>query len=114
MTSLNDQPEVFSPATGSITDAAPQAHCEVLDPNSTEALYQDALAETTLTESDAARTLLRNQILEVRRLQDLLDKAEAQLAKLRAMSPRELAAKAGCTRSAARTMGPSALGIAAY
>jgi hypothetical protein len=97
MTSLNDQPETFFPATGSITNAAPKAQCEVLDPNSTEALYQDALAETTVTESDAARTLLRSAIIEVRRLQDLLDKAEAQLAKLRAMSPRELAAMAGCT-----------------
>lgn len=70
---------------------------EVIAPDSTEAIYQDALAETTTTESDAARALLRDQILEVRRLQDLLDRAEQYLTQLRAMSPRELAAKAGCT-----------------
>ena len=95
-------------ATPEITDYRDDAKpvtCEALDPNSTEALYQDALAETTVTESDAARTLLSSAIIEVRRLQDLLDKAEAQLAKLRSMSPRELAALAGCTGSAGRMYG---------
>lgn len=110
MTSPNDKAEAFSPATGGITNAAPKAHCEVLDPNSTEALYQDALAETTVTESDAARTLLSSAIIEVRRLQDLLDKAEAQLAKLRAMTPRELAALSCYTPAprASRTYGERA------
>ena len=73
------------------------ATTELLAPNSTWAIYQDALAEATTTESDAARALLRDQILEVRRLQDLLDRAKQHLTQLRAMSPRELAARADCT-----------------
>lgn len=64
------------------------------DPD-TDALYEAALAESTSTESEAAQALLKAQILEVRRLQDLLEAANARLERMRSMSPRELARMAG-------------------
>lgn len=85
----SDPAEPTTPSTVSLT--------EVVDPNSTEALFQDALAETTTTEGDAAKELFRSRILELRRLQDLVACAEADLAKLRSLSPRELAALAGAS-----------------
>jgi ABC-type transporter Mla subunit MlaD len=80
-----------------MNDDTPTTPTETLDPGSTEALYLDALAETTTTESDAVRKLFRSRILEVRRLQDLLARAEDDLRTLRSKTPREIAAMAGAS-----------------
>lgn len=67
---------------------------EVVDPQSTMALYQEALVECTSTESEIVKTYLQERILEVRRLEDCLAKAKDKLNELLAKEPREIAALA--------------------
>ena len=55
---------------------------EVLDPNSTRALYEEALAERFTSDREAAKRLIASRIKEVDRLKVLLAKAEGELALL--------------------------------
>jgi hypothetical protein len=64
---------------------------EVVDPDSTRSLYEEALKELNVSDRDAAKTVLAAQIKEVERLKGLLTKAEERLEELLGKTPKEIA-----------------------
>lgn len=68
---------------------------EVLDPDCTRALYEEALKELDAADREAAKTVLAAQIKEVERLKGLLAKAEERLEELLNKTPKEIAELGG-------------------
>ena len=65
-------------AGGRITGVTP----EIIAPDSTRGLYEEALAELTTSERDQAKRVIAERIREVQRLKICVQKAEADLARL--------------------------------
>jgi hypothetical protein len=73
-------------------DACPVAcSTEIVDPNSTRSIYEEALAELNVTERDEAKAVIASRIKEIQRMRTLLARAEADLAKLMEKTPAEIA-----------------------
>jgi hypothetical protein len=64
---------------------------EIVAPDSTRGIYEEALAELTLSERDEAKKVIASRIKEVQRLRVTLAKAENELSKLLQKSPAEIA-----------------------
>lgn len=64
---------------------------ELVDPNSTRGIYEEALAELCTSERDEAKAVIRSRIKEIQRMRVLLARAEADLAKLMQKTPSEIA-----------------------
>lgn len=64
---------------------------EVVDPNSTRGLYEEALAESLTSDRDEAKRLIAGRIQEIQRLEMLLAKAKADLQKLLSKDVTEIA-----------------------
>lgn len=77
-----------------ISDAlssAAAANVEVVDPNSTRAIYEEALAESLVTDREAAKSVILECIRQVESARMVLRAAEAKLAKLMEKTPAEIA-----------------------
>jgi len=55
---------------------------EIIAPDSTRGIYEEALAELTTSERDQAKRVIAERIREVQRLKICVQKAEADLARL--------------------------------
>lgn len=55
---------------------------EIIAPDSTRGIYEEALAELNVSERDAAKRVIAERIREVQRLEICLNKAKADLAKI--------------------------------
>ena len=64
---------------------------EIVSPDSTFAIYEEALAETRTVVRDEAKEIIKQRILEVERLRTTLARAEEALAKLLKKTPEEIA-----------------------
>lgn len=64
---------------------------DVVQPSSMEALLQDVMEEEKTSTNEVIKELLRERVAEIRRLEDLLNKAKASLAELMQKNPEELA-----------------------
>lgn len=73
------------------TAITPAATAEVVDRNSTRALYEEALAESLVSDREAAKRVIAEQIRQVESARMVLAAAEAKLAKLLDKTPAEIA-----------------------
>lgn len=73
------------------TEVTTSTATEIVDPNSTRGIYEEALAELCLTEREEAKQIIATRIREIQRLRALVTKAEADLAKLMQKTPAEIA-----------------------
>lgn len=64
---------------------------EIVSPNGTYSLYQEAIAERQTDVSQEAKTLIKARIKEIEHLRTLLCRAEAALAALLQKTPEEIA-----------------------
>lgn len=67
------------------------AAAEILAPDSTRNLFQEVLDEVSETRLDQAKAVIKERVLEIKRLEKLLAKAKADLQKLLEKDPEEIA-----------------------
>lgn len=67
------------------------APTEIVAPDSTRGIYEEALAELTLSEREEAKQVIASRIKEIQRLRVVLAKAENDLGKLLQKTPAEIA-----------------------
>ena len=60
----------------------PMSSVEIVAPDSTRGIYEEALSELVVSEREEAKLVIANRIKEVQRLEKCLVKAKADLAKL--------------------------------
>ena len=74
-------------------NTGPRLACdpEIVSPDSTFAIYEEALAETRTVVRDEAKAVLTQRIREVEQLRTTLARAEEELAKLLRKTPEEIA-----------------------
>lgn len=87
--SLNSGVDETSDPTPSSPTAVTSS--EVVSPDSTFALYEEALAETQTVVRDEAKAIIKQRMLEIKRLRTTLARAEEELAKLLKKTPEEIA-----------------------
>lgn len=63
-------------------DDAPVTQTEIVAPNSTRGIYEEALAELQISERDEAKQAIKRRLLEIHRMEACLEKAKADLAKM--------------------------------
>jgi hypothetical protein len=68
----------------------PAVATEVLAPNSTAAIFQEVLDEVQETKHMMAKKVIKERVLEIKRLETLLAKAKADLQKLLEKDPSEI------------------------
>ena len=61
---------------------APVTSTEIVAPDSTRGIYEEALAELQTSERDEAKDVIKRRLLEIRRMEVCLEKAKADLAKM--------------------------------
>lgn len=64
---------------------------EIIAPDSTRGIYEEALAELTISERDEAKAVIATRIKELQRLRVLVAKAEKDLGDLLQRTPSEIA-----------------------
>jgi hypothetical protein len=91
-------PESASPKFDETSDTAadntgPRLACdpEIVSPDSTFTIYEEALAETRTVVRDEAKAILKQRIREVEQLRTTLARAEEELARLLKKTPEEIA-----------------------
>jgi hypothetical protein len=82
-----------SPSTASLSMAEQLAttSTEIVDPNSTRAIYEEALAESLVTNRDAAKMVILDHVRRVESARLVLQAAEAKLAEVLNKTPAEIA-----------------------
>jgi hypothetical protein len=60
----------------------PMSSVEIVAPDSTRGIYEEALSELVVSEREEAKLVIASRIKEVQRLEKCLIKAKADLAKL--------------------------------
>jgi hypothetical protein len=60
----------------------PVTPTEVVAPDSTRGIYQEALTELQASERDEAKEVIKRRLLEIRRMEICLEKAKMDLAKM--------------------------------
>jgi hypothetical protein len=63
-------------------ESSPLATSEIVAPDSTRGIYEEALSELVISEREEAKLVIASRIKEVQRLEKCLAKAKAELAKL--------------------------------
>jgi hypothetical protein len=74
----------------------PAATSEIVSPDSTFSIYEEAIAETRTVVRDEAKAVLKQRIREVEQLRTTLARAEEELAKLLKKTPEEIASIRMC------------------
>jgi hypothetical protein len=69
----------------------PSTTTEVLATDSTRSLFEEVLDEVNTGSRDAAKAVIKERVLEIKRLEKLLAKAKADLQKLLEKDPNEIA-----------------------
>jgi hypothetical protein len=75
-------------------DNTPITSSEIISPDSTFAIYEEALAETRTIVRDEAKEVIKARIREVEQMRTTLARAETELAKLLKKTPEEIASTA--------------------
>ncbi len=73
---------VPKPITAMPESQLSSVHAEIVAPDSTRGIYEEALSELATSERDEAKLVIASRIKEVQRLEKCLAKAKADLAKL--------------------------------
>lgn len=90
---MNENPasRAADEAAADLSDFPETSACEIVDPNSTRSIYEEALAESLTSDREAAKGVIAERIKEIQRLEMLLAKAKAELQKLLAKDVTEIA-----------------------
>ena len=72
-------------------DDSISSKAEVLAPNSTICVYQEAISELETCERDEAKQVIKRRMLEIRRMEACLEKAKKDLAELLEKNVSEIA-----------------------
>jgi hypothetical protein len=86
--SLANSPSTASP---SMAEQLATTSTEIVDPNSTRAIYEEALAESLVTNRDAAKMVILDHVRRVESARLVLQAAETKLAEVLNKTPAEIA-----------------------
>lgn len=75
-------PCICSTHNADLMNDAPVTPAEIVAPDSTRGIYEEALAELQTSQRDEAKDVIKRRLLEIRRMEVCLEKAKADLAKM--------------------------------